>query len=449
VSRRTKIIIGVVVLVVIGGVVAALALGSGGSGPQIDTATVTKQDLAVTVTASGKVEAGVSADVFPPTQGTLSDIYVADGTTVTAGQKIAQMDTRPLELQVKSAKAALKGAQAQLNNADATGGSKAISAAKAGVTAAYASLTAAEAQQTAAKMGWDNAKAAYDAASLTLPSGSPTLTGLAAAEKQAYAGYQQAKAGVSQAKAGIKSAESGLASAKAADQGASIAAAKAGVTQAAEALTLAEQTLSDATLVAPIDGVLVYNGGGAAAAAVGGGSKPTEGSAVSPAGAPFTVVDLAAVKFTAEVDEADIERVTVGMDAEVTLDAFPGEVFKTRVVHINPQAQPTATGGTVFNVELSLDDTSKDILIGMKGDGTIKVSSTGSTLTIPVEALFSEGGTDFVYAVEGTKLKKTKITAGATTDTEVEVVDGLTEGQKVALSGSTQYTDGMTVRVKP
>jgi hypothetical protein len=43
---------------------------------------------------------------------------------------------------------------------------------------------------------------------------------------------------------------------------------------------------------------------------------------------------------------------------------------------------------------------------------------------------------------------KTDITVGATTDTQVEVVKGLSAGDVVALSGSTQYTDGMSVRVK-
>jgi multidrug efflux pump subunit AcrA (membrane-fusion protein) len=58
----------------------------------------------------------------------------------------------------------------------------------------------------------------------------------------------------------------------------------------------------------------------------------------------------------------------------------------------------------------------------------------------------SEGGTDYVYVLAAGKLKKTEITVGATTDTEVEVLDGLAEGDVVALSGATQYTDGMAVR---
>jgi len=489
VSKRTKIIIAVVVLALVAGVAAFVAFGAGGSGPEIEAATVQKQKLAVTVTASGKIESGVSSDVFPPAAGTIDTIYVSDGETVTAGQKIAQMDTTALELQVAQARAGLSQAQAGLDNIGATSTSaQDIRAAQAQVDATYqsylaaksslaavsssgpseAQLTAARAATNAAWQTYVNARnaytAAYEAAAAAgmNPSSSPTVSVLAAQKDQAYAGYlsakatqeqledtslsaarAQAEAGVDQAYAAHQGAKAQLAKAKSSNPASQKRAAQAAVAQAEEALAAAEDALEKATLTAPIDGVVIFN------VSVPGGPKATDGSAVSPAAAPFSVVDLSALKFTAEVDEADIDRVKVGMVAVVTLDAFPGEEFKTKVARINPAAQPTATGGTVFAVELELVDTGKDVLIGMKGDATIEVSSTGDALTIPVEALFSEGGTDFVYVVTGSNtLKKTEITVGATTDTEVEVLSGLNEGDVVALSGTTQYTDGMTVKVK-
>lgn len=444
-SRRTKIIAAVVVLVIVAAVAAYLTLGQQGSGPEIETARAEVQQLAVTVSASGKVASGVSADVFPPAAGTLDTIDVSDGATVTAGEKLAQMDTEPLELQVDQAQAGLAAAKSQLANVGATAGSEAdVTAAKRSVSAAERSVTAAKASATAARTAYDNADSALDAAKKVYPSNSTTVTSLALAKEQAYAGYKQAQAAKSQADAGLASAKSGLSKARSANNNTSKSAAQASVSQAQAALDLAEQALEDATLTAPIDGIVLFN----SASAIGGTGKPTEGSAVSPTAAPFTVVDLSGLKFTAEVDEADVDRVKTGMMASVTLDAFPGEEFTTTVTHVNPAAQSTATGGTIFEVELELADTGKDILIGMKGDATIEVSSRDAAITIPVEALFSEGGTDFVYVVEAGVLAKTEITVGATTDTEVEVLEGLTEGAEVALSGSTQYTDGMTVRIK-
>ena len=381
-----------------------------------------------------------------PTAGTLDTISVSDGETVTAGTEIAQLDTTQLELQVSQAKAGLAQAKAQLANTGVqSSGSADVTAAKKAVTAANQSVTAAEASESAAKYAWQNAQAAVDAAKAVYPSTSPTVTAAMAAEKQAYAGYKQAQAGVAQAEAGVSQAKSGLKKAQAASPGSTKSAAQAGVRQAQAGLDAAEQALEDATLVAPIDGVVLFN---SAASISGAGAKPAEGTAVSPQSAPFTIVDLEALKFAAEVDEADVDRVKVGMPGKVTLDSFPGEEFTTTVTRINPAAQPTATGGTVFAVELGLVDTEKDILIGMKGDATIEVSSRGAALTIPVEALFSEGGTDYVYVVSNDTLKKVEVTVGATTDTEVEILEGLAEGDVVALSGSTQYTDGMTVQVK-
>lgn len=487
-SKRTRIIAAVVALVLVVGVVAFIALGSQGQGPEIETATAQKKELAVTVTASGRVDAGVRADVFPPTAGTLDEIYVSDGETVTAGQKIAALDTAPLELQVAQARAALSQAKAQLAAVDdqAPGGAD-FTAAQANVDAAYGSyvaaraglaavddqapsqaqIDAAEASTAASKNAYEAALAAYQA----YPSNDATKAALQASADQAYVAYlgakateeqlkstdlaaaeAQAQAGVDQAYAAYKGAQAQLAKLNSSDTSAARAAAEAGVRSAAEALKLAEENLDKATMEAPIDGVVIFNvPGAAAAAAAGGGASAgdiTEGSSVSPAAAPFTVVDLDALRFTAEVDEADVERVAVGMGGIVTLDSFPGDEFASRVVRVNPVAQATATGGTVFEVELVLDDTGKEVLIGMKGDATIEVSSRGAALTIPVEALFSEGGTDYVYVVEADKLNKTEITVGAQTDTEIEVLGGLEEGDTVALSGSTQYTDGMAVQTK-
>ncbi|HSK48730.1 MAG TPA: efflux RND transporter periplasmic adaptor subunit [Coriobacteriia bacterium] len=492
-SKKGRIIAAVVALVVVGAIAAFAVLRSQGGGPQIETATVNQQELAVTVTASGKVEAGVQVDVYPPTQGTLDEVYVSDGETVTAGTKLAAMDTEPLELQVAQAQAALSQAQAQLAAIDdQASGPADITAARANVEATRKAYQAAQAQAAAvgdqapsaaqidaAEAGTDAAKAAYDNAKAVwkaYPSDDATKAVLAANKDQANAAYlsakaaegqlkstdlsaacAQANAAVSQAYAAWKGAEAQLAKLQGASTSEQKEAARAAVDQAALALRLAEDNLDDAVLKAPIDGVVIFNDQAAAAAAAaagaGGGGASTggkldEGSAVSPAAAPFSVVDLDALKFTAEVDEADINRVKVGMDVDITLDAFPGETFATQVTRLNPVAQATATGGTIFEVEMVVEDTGQDILIGMKGDATIKVSSQANALTVPVEALFSEGGTDYVYVVVNNTLNKTEITVGATTDTDVEVLSGLEEGQTVALSGSTQYTDGMSVRVE-
>ncbi len=486
-SKRTKIVIAVVVLLAVAGAAAFFLLKSRGTGPLIQTMRVSQTNLGVTVTASGKIQAGARADVYPPTAGTLAEVYVSDGETVTAGDRIAMMDTAPLEAQLAQARAALAQAQAARDNvgAQAVGGSD-IAAAKANVAATKAAYTAAKksadnvsaqgpsskdiaaakAAENAAQATFNNASAAYAVARDTYGSTSPTTAAAATQKDQAYAGLlgahatvgkltatnlgpaqSQANAGVAQARAAYLGAVAALSKAQAADPASQRAAADAAVNSAAQAVALAQRNLDDATFIAPLDGVVFFNASGAPGSD---GKIPQAavGSAVSPGSAPFSVVDLDGATFSAEVDEADIDRLKVGMKATVTLDAFAGEEFQTKVVRIKPAAQPTATGGTVFPVELAMADTGRNILIGMKGDATVEVSSIERALTIPLEALFNENGQNFVYKVVADKLVKTDITVGATTDVEVEVLEGLKADDVIALSGPTQYTDGMAVQVK-
>jgi HlyD family secretion protein len=494
VSRRGKIIAAVVVVLVIAGIAGFFVFRSAGSGPTVDTATVQKEMLSVSVQASGKVQAGVKVDLFPSSAGTLDEVFVEDGQQVGAGERIAVMDKVPLELQVAQAETGVKQAQAQLDSIDAQAVSAAdISAANANVAAAKQAydaarvalasidskapsseqVAAAHAATVAAKTAYDAANTAYLAAKAAVEaSSSPTPAAEAAlqqaevARDQAYAGYlgaqatedtlnstdltsasEQAQAGVDQSYAAYLGAQAQLDKLQRAGTDAATAAAQSALAQAQDALAAAQDSLDKATFVAPIDGVVFFNPVGTPGAD-GSIPKASAGSPVSPASAPFSVVDLNGARFSAEVDEADIDRVKVGMSAEVALDAFSGETFKSRVVEMRSAAQLTATGGTIFPVELALADVGKNVLIGMKGDANISVSSIGDALVIPIEALFDSNGQSYVYMLEGNTLKKVVIQTGAITDTSVQVMSGLSDGDVVVLSGTTQYSDGMTVKTK-
>lgn len=446
-SKTVKIIIGIAVLVAIAGTAFYFLSKSAGSGPQIKTATADKQSLKVTVSASGKISAGDRADVYPPTSGALTEVYVTEGQSVKAGQKLAKLDTIPLRAAADQAGSAVQQAEA------------AVEQAKAGVQQAQAGaeilensvpsrldVSAADAAVTAARATYNNSKSAYYGA---VAGSNPTSIALAYADmKTAKAGYVSAQAAAKKVRMSRSVGEQRESANAAVDSAnAAVGAARCAVNGAEAALEAAQANLDNATLIAPMDGTVFLNPVGAAGAN-GKLPLPSAGVGVSPALAPFSVVHLGSSTFTAEVDEADIDRVKLGMTADVTLDSFAGQTFKTTVIRINPAAQPTATGGTIFQVELAMVDTGKTILLGMKGDATVQVSAVEGALTIPVEALFNENGQNYVYKVIDGKLVKANITVGATTDSQIEVVGGLKSGEVVALAGSTQYSDGMTVRTQ-
>lgn len=422
---KGKIIAGVVALVVIGAVVAGVYFSSAASATSVTVAKVTSETLAVTVTASGKVEAASKADVYPPAAGLLARVDVADGDTVKAGQTLARMDPAPFQLQVKQARAGLKGAKAQLD------------AVNKGVPAAI-DKSAADAGVKAAQVAYDSARGAYEAFFALFgsdPSQEATLANLDVARKQAYAGLQSAKSGRSKLTTAAK-----VSLAK--------ASARSAVDSANYALHVAEETLDKATLTAPMDGVVVFNAVGAPGTD-GTLPKAAEGAAVAPGSAPFTVVDLADLNFNAQVDEADVAKVEPGMAAKVALDSFAVTTFPGKVKAIRSTAVQTTTGGIAFPVLVSVDSTDNKLLLGMSGSVDIEVSAVKGALTVPIEAILDDGGKKFVFLIKNDKASKVEVTTGALTDTRAEIISGVSAGDTVATSNLTALTDGMTVRTTP
>jgi len=424
---RGKIIAGVIALVVIVAVVGGVWYTSTASATPVSVAKATSETLGVIVTASGKIEAANKAEVYPPTAGLLTSVDVEDGDVVEAGDKLAQMDTAPLRLQVKQAQAGLKGARAQLDGVN-KGVPAAIDRA-----AADAGINAAQAAFNAAKGAYDSFYAVYQASPpMTQASLEATLTQLEIAKKQAYAGLQNARSGRTKLTTVGKVS---LARASAA----------AAVDSASYALKLAQDTLDNATLTAPIDGVVVFNAVGSPGTD-GTFPKASVGAAVAPGSAPFTVVDLSDLNFNAQVDEADVAKIKKDMTAKVSLDAFASSTFNGKVRSVRSTAVQTTTGGIAFPVLLGVEAADQSLLIGMSGSVDIEVNAVSGALTIPIEAILDDAGKKFVFVVRDDKVAKVEVTTGTLTDVRAQILSGLSDGDTVATSKLTELKDGMAVR---
>ncbi len=424
---RGRIIAAVVVLVI----VAAVAYGviaSAGAATSVSVATVTRQDLSVTVTASGKTEADVRRDVYPVAQGILARVQVTDGQKVSAGDVLASLQTGPLSLAVSQAASQLDAARAQLSQVDA-GVPSAIDRA-----AASAAVAAAEAQYSAVSSAYHSlAEALAEATASVRPSLEASLTALGVQKKQAYAALQSARSS-----SGKLTAAARISAAR--------TAASAAVDAAQSALSLAKSNFAGASMVAPIDGVVVFNPVGAPGTD-GATPKAAAGVAVSPAAAPFSVEELSPITFDAQVDEADVASVGVGMKATVSLDAFPAATFPGTVSVIRPTAIQTTTGGIAFPVLVTLDPTTLKVLVGMSGSVDIVTSDVPSALVVPTEAVLDQSGGKYVFVVNADDtVTRTAVQVGAITDTYAEITSGLTEGQRVATSDLSSLKDGSKVK---
>ena len=425
---RGRIIAAIVVLVIVGVVIAGVLYSNAAGAPSVTTAKATTRTLGVQVTASGKMEASSRYDVYPPTAGTLDSVEVTDGAHVDAGDTLAQMDTEPLELQVAQAKSAVEQAEAQLETIDR--------GLPAGIdrSAASAAVSAAKASYDAALGAYRAFQVSYNAAPpLVKPSMIATLTALNVQQKNAYASYLSAKSNQHKLSTGSQVGEARDAAEEAQN--------------AAEySLKVARDTLDKATMTAPAAGTVVFNAVGTPGTD-GAIPKAAAGAAVAPASAPFTIVQLGALNFNAQVDEADVDKVRPGMKAQVSLDAFPSKNFEGTVQTVRTTAIQTTTGGIAFPVLIAVEPAGKNLLIGMSGSTNVEVNAVEGALTVPIQAVLDANGSKYVFVVQSDDtVKKSRVQLGALTDTQAQVLSGIGVGDTVVTSNLSGLTDGEKVR---
>ena len=185
-----------------------------------------------------------------------------------------------------------------------------------------------------------------------------------------------------------------------------------------DSVKAAQRTFQDAVITAPFFGVVTQ-------------AIEVSGQTVSSTDLIAQIVDFSSIYFDTDVDEADIFKVAVGAPAEVTLDAYPGEVFKGKVDQIKPQTKVTSSGATVVTVRIILDSPKIVFVNGLSGESSIISATSLKTLTIPQEALRDDKS---VVVKSGKKLEAKKVETGISSDTEVEIKSGLNEGEQILLN---------------
>ncbi len=153
---------------------------------------------------------------------------------------------------------------------------------------------------------------------------------------------------------------------------------------------------------------------------------------VTPTTAHFTIANPGLMKFVADIDEADIGRMEVGQKVIIILDAYPDEELEGEITSISFAAITTSGGGTAFPVGISLPEVYEEkFKVGMNGDAEIIIAEKSEVITVPVEAIKTKDGTPYVQIIEGRAVKELEVEMGLESDTEIEIISGLSEGQLV------------------
>lgn len=159
--------------------------------------------------------------------------------------------------------------------------------------------------------------------------------------------------------------------------------------------------------------------------------SPIPGVNITPATARFTVTNPESMYFDVKVDEADIGQMHEGMDVEITLDAYPDEVFPGKVEKIHFAAVTTRGGGTAFPVEISLPPNENlKFKSGMNGDTEIILERKEDVLSLPYRTV-KGGQNPTVEVIENRRLVTREVETGLETDSYIEIISGLTDQDRV------------------
>jgi HlyD family secretion protein len=392
----------VLVPLLLAGVAAVIVWGvlRKGDPPKVSFARVKRQTLVSTLPTNGKVEPWLWQAVRAETGGVVSRAPVEDGQTVAAGAVMADIADPALQAETEAAQAKLNEARANLATQEA--GGKPAEFTDIDNSVARARFDLAQAQKVLASLE-----------RLVAQHASTQQEADAAREK-----VQQSELEI----AGLEKRRRSLSSPT------EVAAARARVGDAETALDLARQRAALSLVRAPMAGV-VY------------GREVRPGSYLNAGDLVANVGRMDRLRVRVYVDEPELGRVAVGQPVTITWDALPGRQWHGEVDK-KPVAVEALGSRQVGEVVCSIENEGRALIPGTNVNAEIRTAVVENALAIPKETLRHDAQGDYVLALKGDAVERRAVKKGAANITLVQVVEGLSDADAVALPSDTPLKAG-------
>jgi len=369
-----KVVIGLVAAAVLIGIVVFSVNQANKGVVTVQTAKVaTSDDLVSIVTASGEVKATTYTNVTAQGYGRITEIFVKEGDHIKKGDKLLLQENVQANADVQAQSAAVNTAESG------------VQAAEASYAQSKADLVSQQANMEKAKLDWERGQGLFK-------------DGLIPKQDfdQRKSTYDGAVAAVDSAKARVQSLKAQL------DQS------RSQVNQNQAMLVRTKDVLSKTTYTSPINGIVSYLPERVGDYVVM-GMQNANGSFI------MTLSDMSVVTAEVKVDETDIVNVKLGQDADITIDALPGKIFKGKVTEIGSQATLRSSGLATtqsttstqeakdFKVVVRLDNPPDNLRPGLSTTAKIKTAEKKSVIAIPIQALAVRTRKDLEEAAKNAK----------------------------------------------
>lgn len=197
---------------------------------------------------------------------------------------------------------------------------------------------------------------------------------------------------------------------------------------------IARKALQDASVLAPQNGIIAKR-------------YIEPGSSVNVDGRLFDLVDLSELELAAPVPATEIAAVAIGQSVVLEVSGLPGKRFNGKVVRINPVAD---SGTRAITVYVRLHNPGQNLRGGMYAHGQLQLARSGSSLSIPLEAVHeSAGAVPWVLVLEQGHLQKREIAIAARDERSGQLLlaGGLKEGEVVVMAGLSEAAVKQAARI--
>ncbi|KZL91611.1 efflux RND transporter periplasmic adaptor subunit [Clostridium magnum] len=408
--NKKNLIIGVILILIIAGSASILGKNKKVEEKQdvksVKVEKVSVGSISTEVEYASKLNPVQEVTIFPKSGGKVASLNVDIGDKVTAGQVLFALDTAELQAQLQAQQAALAASNANLAKTSDSGLQQQITSSEQNVAKAQIAYNNAKDNYNkmeklydagaVSKQELDNAKLKYDNYSVDLKAAQDNLNLLI--EKSGPQSTQVATAQVAQSQAGVNSAQI---------------------------------QLNNATITAPISGVV--------------SAKDVKvGQLASSQSGSVTIIDSSS--FIAEISVPDkiIGKVQVGQSVQVSISALENKKVSGVIDKISPNSNSKDNS---YTIKVKVDNSNGELTAGMFAKVSLPSENKNNILTVPNEAIKMENNVNYLYLAENGKVKKVSVDTGISNDKVTEINGNIKEGADVIIEGQNLLSNGDKINV--
>ncbi len=193
-------------------------------------------------------------------------------------------------------------------------------------------------------------------------------------------------------------------------------------------IDIAKDSLKDLEVKSPISGIVTQ--------------RNVEVGELAISNPAFKIANIDSVILKINIPETLINRITLNQVVNITISSMETKTFTGKINEISPVAD---TGTLTFPVKILIENKDGFLKPGMYCQAEIIGEKSNDTIIIPRNSILLDGEQRYVYIFEDGIAKRSNLVTGVDNGIEIEIKDGLKEGQSLIVKGQSYLTNGQKV----